>query len=302
LRYPTSAGGADIHHMHHRAPRVIAAALAAVGVFVLVGAAGLLRPQGASAHNRSFAVVLTGSNVNQLTASHPTLRGFFDNRAVYALGNPAGDQIQAVAVPLATPTLIFRSYAAFAAEVAASKIDPRVQAVAYDPERWTYTPAIEQANPVIYMKRFASLARRHGYEVIIAPGRDLMAVPHGSCHARSGERLDDAYLRCGIAASAARVADVLEVQSQVDEFSTSRFRALLQGAVVQSHSANPRVKVLAGLSTQPASGTATLAVMVAAAKIATEETDGIWVNIFSTSATQKRTGGFFFRWLAQHER
>jgi hypothetical protein len=39
-----------------------------------------------------------------------------------------------------------------------------------------------------------------------------------------------------------------------------------------------------------------------AAKIATEETDGIWVNIFSTSATQKRTGGFFFRWLAQHER
>jgi hypothetical protein len=288
--------------MQHRAPRVIAAALAAAGVFVLAGAAGFLRPQGASAHGRSFSVVLTGSNVNQLTASDPTLRGFFDNRAVYALGNPAGDQIQAVAVPRATPTLIFRSYADFAAEVAASEIDPRVQAVAYDPERWTYTPAIEQANPVIYMQRFANLARRHGYEVILAPGRDLMAVPHGSCHARSGERLDDAYLRCGIPASAARAADVVEVQSQVDEVSSSSYRALLHRAAAQSHSANPQVQVLAGLSTQSASGTATLAVMVAAAKIAAEEADGVWVNIFATSVTQKRTGGLFFRWLKQHAR
>jgi hypothetical protein len=245
-------------------------------------------------------VVLTGSNINQVTSNQPLLRPFFDHRRVLSLGNPAADQVQAVGVPRSTPTLIYRSYATFAAGVAAGRIDSRIRAVAYDPEYWADTPPVEQADPVSFMQRFAALARQHGYEVIMTPGRDLMLDTTAACHKQTGETLDHAYLRCGIPGAAARVADIVEVQSQVDEFSATRFGWLLRSAAGQARAANPTVKVLAGVSTQPPTGKATFASTVQDARIAAATTDGMWVNVFAGRPGQRRVGEELFRWMQRH--
>jgi hypothetical protein len=243
---------------------------------------------------------LSGSNINQLAVGHPKLAGFFDHRRVYALGNPAGDQVQAHGVPRATPTLIYQSYARFSADVAAGRIDSRVRAVAYDPEAWSLTPAVEQRSPGAYMRLFATLAHEHGYRVLEAPGRDLMAVNSAACHKQVGETLTHAYLRCRIPEFAAQDADVFEVQSQVLEFSLGKFHHLLARAAAQARQIHPGVVVLAGLSTKPPSGVASSGAMIAAAREAAQTVDGLWVNVFSSNRAQRLIGGQLFHWLQVH--
>jgi hypothetical protein len=277
--------------MAHRIARILAVAACTAAT---TGAP----PASAAPHH--LVEVLTGSNVNRLIRGHPRLRGFFDHRRVYPLGNPRGDQIQARGVPRATPTLIYQSYARFAADVAAKRIDPRIRAVAYDPEHWSLTPAAEQLAPVTYMGRFSHLAHAHGYRVLLTPARDLMVLGRAVCHAGAGERLDHAYLRCGIPAAAARDGDVFEVQSQVEEFRLGRFRLLLARAVAQARAAKPAIVVLAGISTHPPDGAARWRTMVHAAQAAAPRVDGLWVNVFSRHARQRRVGGNFFHWLQLH--
>ncbi len=253
-----------------------------------------------AARAQPLVEALTGSNINRLVAGHPRLRSFFNHRRVYPLGNPQGDQLQARGVPRATPTLIYHSYARFTADVAAGRIDPRIQAVAYDPERWRLTPSTEQRSPAAYMQLFGALARAHGLRVIETPARDLMEVGAAACHAAPGERLTHAYLRCGLPAEAARDSDIIEVQSQVVEFSLRRFGNLLAAAGAQARAANPRVIVLAGVSTRPPSGAATFGSMVADARSAARRGCGLWVNVFSQHPHQRRVAGLFFHWLQLH--
>lgn len=274
----------------------IARILAALACVCTIAA---VKPAAAAASHH-LLVALTGSNINQLIHGHPRLRSFFNHRRVYAVGNPAADQIQARGVPRATPTLIYQSYARFAADVTQDRIAPRIRAVAYDPEHWALTPPSEQLAPVTYMRLFSSLAHAHGYQVLLTPARDLMVLGQAVCHAVAGERLDHAYLRCGIPAAAASDADIVEVQSQVDEFHLRRFRLLLVRAAAQARAANPAVRVLAGISTHPPTGAARWGRMVEAAKIAAPRVDGLWVNVFSGHPAQRRVGGRFFHWLQLH--
>jgi hypothetical protein len=278
--------------MASRVARILAAALCTASVAATSPASAF-----ASQH---LLEVLTGSNVNRLVAGHPRLRGFFNHRRVYPLGNPAADQIQARGVPRARPTLIYQSYARFAADVAGGRIDRRIQAVAYDPEHWSLTPVGEQQAPVTYMRRFANLARAHGFRVLLAPARDLMVVGRARCHTGAGERLDHAYLRCRIPAAAAADANIVEVQSQADEFQLRRFRRLLERTAAQARAVNPSVRILAGISTHPPTGAAHLETMVRAAQAAEKRVDGLWVNVFSDHPAQRRLGGRFFRWLQLH--
>ena len=278
--------------MAHRTARILAALACAASVSVV-------HPPPAVA-SRHLLEVLTGSNVNQLVEGHPRLRSFFNHRRVYPLGNPAADQIQARGVPRATPTLIYQSYASFATDIAADRIDPRIQAVAYDPEHWSLTPLSEQRAPVTYMRLFATVAREHGYRVLLTPARDLMVVGQAPCHAAPGERLDHAYLRCRIPAAAAQDAGIIEIQSQVDEFRLGRFRLLLKHAATQARAANRTVLVLAGISTHPPSGAASWGKMVDAAQTAAPLVSGLWVNVFSSDPAQRRAGGGFFHWLQIH--
>src|SRR5256885_16721562 len=89
-------------------------------------------------------------------------------------------------------------------------------AVLYDIEKWGATPCAGQQKPHAYMVRFSELARAHGLLPILAPARDLALVPGGACEKRTGENLNEAYIRCGLAGADAHAA-ALVVQSQVNQ-------------------------------------------------------------------------------------
>ena len=63
------------------------------------------------------------------------------------------------------------------------------------------------------------------------------------------ETVEAAYLRCGIAAGAARYADAVETQAQALERYPSAPRALVSATAAQARDANPNALLLSGLST-----------------------------------------------------
>ncbi len=147
------------------------------------------------------------------------------------------------------PSLAWASEAEFAAEVREGRIPRGIQAVMYDPERWQATPLDEQIDPGKYMRRFALLAHRHGYYVIITPHPGLVDVPGAVCQRVQGETREEAYLRCGIAAAAARFADAYETQAQYLEDDVRAYRSFVVAATSQAERANGAIVTLSGLST-----------------------------------------------------
>jgi len=122
-----------------------------------------------------------------------------------------------------------------------------VQSVLYDPEAWQATPSDEQRDPEAAMRRFARLARSLGYEVIITPGLTLAGVQGSTCPRDDEESPQDTYLRCDIAGTAARYADVVEVQAQTLQGDPDAYRDFVAAAASDARAANPDVKVISGL-------------------------------------------------------
>lgn len=242
--------------------------------------------------------MITGTNISKLRSLDPTLTSqVFDNRYTFALGNPVGNQVQVPTTARAIPTLIFRSFAMFQSDLANGEIASEIKAVAYDPEKWKDTPLSEQSDPVAYLRRFAQLAHEHGFVVIEAPARDLMGVRGGTCTAAPGESYDHAYLRCGLASAAARAADILEIQAQADEFNIAAYRNFVVAAAKQATEASPRIGILAGLSTGPASGVASPAQLLAAAQSVSKVVSGYWMNVFASRPGQLESALGFLRSL-----
>ena len=139
--------------------------------------------------------------------------------------------------------LAWASYRRFSRDLGRQSF-PSVHLVMYDPEAWHKTPIDEQQHPVVFMERFARLARRYGFQVMLTPNPNLMTVSGGDCVAGTGETLVHAYVRCGISGSAARVADVVETQAQALESSPAAYRAFVEQTAAQADAANPHVKVI----------------------------------------------------------
>jgi hypothetical protein len=258
------------------------------------------RPGAAARHatRARHAWEITGANAVRIGRVDPVLaRKLFGTSASFGLGNPAGHQDQVPAGSAAVPTLVYRSLTRFRADVGRGRIDPRIRAVLYDPERWRATPRAEQRDPLAAMRRFAAFGHAHGYAVVLAPARDLLAVAGARCTAH-GEPLDQAYLRCGMA-RAARWADVFSIQSQADEFDVAAFRAFVRAAAGQARAAHPGVRVFAGISTNPATGRARGPVLAAAVRSVQSTVDGFWANVFATHPGQLQTAIGAFRTLAR---
>jgi hypothetical protein len=140
--------------------------------------------------------------------------------------------------------------AAFEADLAAGAIPSNVRDVMYDPEGWASTPRGERRHPIAAMRAFSRTARAAGYGVIITPHPNLVDVRHAECQRGANEKTSAAYVRCGIGAAAARLADVVEIQAQWLEWDLSAYRSFVEAAAAQARAANPDVVVLAGLSTR----------------------------------------------------
>ena len=224
--------------------------LSVVAVATLaVGAAAAALGTAAASASTTTNWIMTGWNIHQLDQLSPaTANHFFNTFGSYATGpststSPVSDGFTTSSV------LAYASYAQFASDIANHAISSSYQWVMYDPEYWSGTPVNEQQNPALYMQEFGKLAHANGLKVIETPGRDLGLVPGSACAQKPSENLDQWYLRCNIAASAAASADVVVVQDQVNTTNPAEFSYLYNSSRSQAQAANPQVVVDAEVST-----------------------------------------------------
>jgi hypothetical protein len=237
-------------------------------------------------------IVLRSSILHSVLAQHGELADTFAGRMTYLVAPAAGPgQAGTLGGSLADSlagtvrnTYIYKSYAAFASDLAAGRLPAAVHAVLYDIEKWPATPPGEQQHPQAFMRRFSALARAHGLLPILAPARDLALVPGGTCARRGSENLSQAYIRCGLA-GADQGAAALVVQSQAEEFSVPAFRHFVAAVARQARAGNPRIAVLAQLATAPLGQPASVPQLVSAARSVHSLVDG-----FSLTARNVDTG------------
>lgn len=173
------------------------------------------------------------------------------------------------------PTLSFASYAAMQAAFSSGSVGPNISAVIYDNEYWPQTPVGEQQNPALYYKQAAALAHAHGLQLIAAPATDLVSVLSPGF---TGNRYTE-FVRLGIAGAAAKYADIYEIQAQGTDTNVNQYTSFVEQAASQARAANPKVTVLAGLSTKTAVKVVTAAQLFAAVQATSGVVSGYWMNI-----------------------
>jgi hypothetical protein len=258
---------------------VAALALLAPALLIACGpAAGALVP-----HTGSSAKILLvrGYVLRAMLGQDPGNARILAGRKTYVLGTGKSWPGHRPTAGSIEPTASYTSFAAFAADVAGRRLPRADHAVLYDIEKWAATPLVEQQHPLEYMARFSALAKAHGLLPILAPARDLVLVPKGSCVKHLGETLSHAYIRCGLAGADANAA-VLVVQSQVDQSDVQIFHSFLARAVKQARAGNRHIKVIAQLSTAPLGRVASLAQLVNAGRSVGGLVQGFSLNVRMT--------------------
>jgi hypothetical protein len=253
--------------------RVLAAALVAG---MLAGCAGQnpghrASPAPASTAGSQVTWMLTRSALSQML-SDPSVRPLLERTRVYELLQPGQRPLAGIS---AEPVVTFSSVAELRAALATRALPPSAQAVLYDPEAWSYTPATEQRNPVAAAKQAAGLAHAHGLKIIVSPALNLTTVlaPGSSVpHWRQ-------FLDLGLARSMARVANAVEVQAQSLERYPAGYATFVREAAAQARAGNPDVSVLAGLSTNPPGAAVDSHQLTAAIQASQADVNGYWLNI-----------------------
>jgi len=176
----------------------------------------------------------------------------------------------------AVPLVSLKSFGAIRDTLEMGRLRPQVRGVMYDYEMWRFTPEEEQRNPAGFLKQAADLVHAQGLLFLTAPAVDLVMVmaPGEDRNLRY-----DTYLRLGIAADAARHADVIDIQAQSAERNTELYARFVQQAAAQAREANPKVLVLAGISTQPSGQQVTADDILRAVAATRDIVDGYWFNI-----------------------
>jgi hypothetical protein len=209
-------------------------------VALAVGSASSARTPG------RISWIVTIGELQRLRALDPALAmRVFDAQTTFALsaaGAPAHDFGRAL------PTAVFADEQTLARAVNDRELAPGARAVIYDDEHWPLTPLTQQQDPALYYRRAAQVAHQHVLLLIATPAADLVSVlapgtPKVSAYSE--------FLKLGIAGAAARYADVYDVQAQGSEAALSAYTAFVRAAANQARTANPHVKVLAGIATNP---------------------------------------------------
>jgi len=268
-RRTADAFAAPVHHLPHLEVPAVGAIIASAVLFAVV-----TRVPGASSDPPTVQAApygevwigtrTTAANLASLDA--PTTATFLGGSTSFGLGGWGS----------AAPAVAWASEARFADDLAQGRIPQGVRVVMYDPEAWDATPVDEQMDPEEAMQRFESLARTHGYVVMITPHPSLVTVAGARCGAEPGEAIDHAFLRCRIEADAARYADVVEVQAQYLEADAEAYHRFVAAAARQARAADPGVLVVSGLSTNFAPDPSTL---YAAWRSVLGTVDGHYLNV-----------------------
>ncbi len=200
------------------------------------------------------------SFVQQRGMGRPLLNKVFNNSDIYVYGAPPS--------PVGLPTAAYGSYTKIRAAFVAGTLPGRYRAVIYDNERWAHTPVTEQRHPIYYERLVAGLLHQHGLIYIATPAPDLMWA--------TGRPRDSyaTYIADDMVGHTARYADILDIQGQVRETNLREFVSFVRTAVRQSRAANPHIKVIIGLRTNPG-GQELFDAYRAVAGLA----DGYWLNV-----------------------
>lgn len=177
-------------------------------------------------------------------------------------------------LPDAVPTASFTSYAAFSALMNNGGLPACVKTVLHDPEAWKFTPRTEQLHPDHYAQQFAALAHQHGLTVIEAPAQNLVRT----LGQNPGESRAAAFLRHGLAGTAARYSDIAELQVQSNELDHRSYSDTVAAFLAQARAANGGTAVQAGLATNPNGQNASPEQMYQAALTAQGKVAGFWLN------------------------
>ncbi len=170
----------------------------------------------------------------------------------------------------------FKSFSEIKNAIDTGSIGPEIRGVMYDYEKWRFTPEEEQRDPGAFLKKAADLVHSRDLLFLTAPAVNLVTV---MAPGASRNRLDDAYLQLGIARDAARYADVVDIQAQRFESDDEVYASFVRQAAAQAREANPKVLVLAGVSTEPIGRTVTADEILRAIAATREYVDGYWLNI-----------------------
>jgi hypothetical protein len=230
----------------------------------------------AAASARGLTWVLSRGALEHI-ATDPTALRIVEAGRIYEIVTPGSRPVPGVTAFL---TEDFASYAAMEAAVTGGHLLQGVQALLYDPEDWSHTPVNEQTSVTRYIAEAISLARSHGLKIVVTPALDLVKVlSPGPAGASQVSR----FLATGVEASTAG-ADVVDVQAQGMERKLSSYSAFVSGAAVQIHAHSPSTVVIAGLSTNPATGVVTSSDLVAAINSVRGVVGGFWLNMPTRSS------------------
>jgi hypothetical protein len=209
--------------------------------------------------------------LSQLVAD-PAARAKLRGALVYEILRPGQPPLAGIT---AKPVMTFASATALEAAVTGGRVPAGTYGVLYDPEAWSFTPAAEQRDPVQAATRAAAVAHAHGLRLIVTPALNLTTVlAPGSRQPRWR-----AFLDLNLVARLAGVADIVEIQAQSLERDTAAYTAFVQAATSQASTANPRIIVLAGLSTNPPGAPVDSRQLTAAVQATRSMVDGYWLNI-----------------------
>lgn len=243
-----------------------------IGFIVGVLVAGLSNHSAAAAVRKPIRWLLAPQGVEAITADAEASRLLDNTQPFVRRGR------NAVAIPPrwnAIPFDTFTSFGAIKDALEQSMLVPGVEGIMYDNESWRFTPVKEQQNPADYERLAADLVHSYGLLLIAAPAVDLVPV---LAPGTRGSRYDT-YLQLGIAADAARHADVIDIQAQGLELNTGAYENFVRQAAAQARGANPRVLVLAGVSTNPSGRKVTADTILRAITATRDIVDGYWLNI-----------------------
>ena len=217
------------------------------------------------------AWLLTRSALSRLAADQ-AVRDELRRWHVYELLQPGQKPVTAVTADV---VVVFASAAALEQAVTGGQLPAGTDGVLYDPEAWSFTPAAEQRDPVRAAAQAAAVAHAHGLRFIVTPALNLTSVlSTGGREPRWRQ-----FLGVDLAGRLAVVADVVELQAQSLERDTGTYAAFVQAAAAQAAFANPRISVLAGLSTNPPGAPVDSRNLTDAIRATRSMVDGYWLNI-----------------------
>jgi hypothetical protein len=229
--------------------------------------------------------LLNGSGVGAITSDAEASRALDNSRPFVMMGSHVG------AIPRAwhaVPFASFTSFRAMSSTLEGGALPRSTKGIMYDNEKWRFTPEEEQKDPARYEKFAADLVHAHGLLFLAAPAVDLVT----GLAPGSDERRYDSYLRLGIATIAARDADVFVIQAQGSERNIPYYAGFVGRAAAQARTANPKVIVLAGISTNPNGQRVTADQILGAIAATRDSVDGYWFNIPQPSEYCPRCNDF----------